>query len=195
MKKRLASLGKFRIMFVLVGVFALTFLVYKTSFSLMSNSLTDNLKVDKITSNYLSFNYADNDGEFYEVNNPRVISDFYGKNFFAKKYDFEVSFPNDAIDSDDVEYKIIIKDMGSKIDNKFIKVYLTDQNNNALDGYENNVPVYTTFNDSLDGKVIYSGKLSKDNLVDKYRLKIWISKAYKGKINGDLAYQISVEKK
>lgn len=175
-------------------VLILIVLVYKTSDILLSNSLNDYLKLNKKTSNYISFNYAGGDiNSLYEVNSPKIYSDFKGKRFVNEYYDFEINVPKEQNDSIKVNYDILLKDLGSDLEDKFIKVYLTDSNNTPLEGFNNTVPVYSAFLNDSDGKIIYSGILDDDN--KKFRLRIWISDIYNKKYNNNLAFQIKVKMK
>lgn len=175
-------------------VLILIVLVYKTSDILLSNSLNDYLKLNKKTSNYISFNYAGGDiNSLYEVNSPKIYSDFKGKRFVSEYYDFEINVPKEQNDSIKVNYDILLKDLGSDLEDKFIKVYLTDSNNTPLEGFNNTVPVYSAFLNDSDGKIIYSGILDDDN--KKFRLRIWISDIYNKRYNNNLAFQIKVKMK
>lgn len=175
-------------------VLILIVLVYKTSDILLSNSLNDYLKLNKKTSNYISFNYAGGDiNSLYEVNSPKIYSDFKGKRFVSEYYDFEINVPKEQNNSIKVNYDILLKDLGSDLEDKFIKVYLTDSNNTPLEGFNNTVPVYSAFLNDSDGKIIYSGILDDDN--KKFRLRIWISDIYNKKYNNNLAFQIKVKMK
>lgn len=172
----------FKLVILSVVVFVLLLLVGSTSYSLLTNSFIDNVKIDKEKSKNLSFNYADVKNVFY-ISDVNKLSDFRGKRQVINYYDFEV-------DVDD-SFEIIINDLGNNIPDNFIKVYLTDQYNRVIDGFEGTVPVYSAFKDSKDGKVIYSGF---DNN-KKYRLRIWVSDKYTGRINGDLIFKIDVRTK
>ena len=175
-------------------VLILIVLVYKTSDILLSNSLNDYLKLNKKTSNYISFNYAGGDiNSLYEINSPKIYSDFKGKRFVSEYYDFEINVPKEQNDSIKVNYDILLKDLGSDLEDKFIKVYLTDSNNTPLEGFNNTVPVYSAFLNDSDGKIIYSGILDDDN--KKFRLRIWISDIYNKRYNNNLAFQIKVKMK
>lgn len=175
-------------------VLILIVLVYKTSDILLSNSLNDYLKLNKKTSNYISFNYAGGDiNSLYEVNSQKIYSDFKGKRFVSEYYDFEINVPKEQNDSIKVNYDILLKDLGSDLEDKFIKVYLTDSNNTPLEGFNNTVPVYSAFLNDSDGKIIYSGILDDDN--KKFRLRIWISDIYNKRYNNNLAFQIKVKMK
>ena len=82
--------------------------------------------------------------------------------------------------------------MSKEIDFSFIKVYLTDQNNKAINGYKDAVPVLSAFSLDNSGKVIYTGSIGKNNLKDKYRLRVWLSKNYKKEVNDIFAYEVKV---
>ena len=179
---------------VTICVLILIVIVYKMSDLLLSNSLDDYFKVDKTTSNYISFNYAGVDvNSVYKIDKPKVYSDFKGKKFVNNYYDFELDNVEENNKINLYDFDIILKDMGNEIDNRYIKVYLTDQNNNPLGGYDKQVPLYSAFLNDIDGKIIYSGKI--DNLNKKFRLRIWISDMYEKKVNNNLAFQITVKVK
>lgn len=186
-------LKKINIFTFTVSVLVLIILVYRTSDLLVSNSLNDYFKLDKKTSSYISFNYAGGDiNSIYEIDNPKIYSDFKGKRFVNDYYDFEIEIPEDKKSSEVVNYDILLKDMGNDIESKFIKVYLTNQNNKVLKGFDKTVPVYSAFLNGIDGKVIYSGIINGNNS-NKFRLRIWISDIYKSKFNSKLAYQVKVK--
>lgn len=172
----------FKLVILSLVVVALLLLVGGTSYSLLTNSFIDNVKVDKEKSKYLSFNYADVENIFY-ISDVNKLSDFRGKRQVINYYDFEVNVEG--------EFELVIKDLGNDIPSNFIKVYLTDQYNRVVDGFEGTAPLYSAFKDSKDGKVIYSG-LDK---YKKYRLRIWVSDKYDGKIKDDLVFQIDVRTK
>lgn len=176
-------------------VLILVVLVYKTSDILLSNSLNDYFKLNKKTSNYISFNYAGGDiNSIYQLDSPKIYSDFKGKKFVNNYYDFSINVPKGKDKTSKINYDILLKDLGNDLEDKFIKVYLTDSNNSALEGFKNTVPVYSAFLNDSDGKIIYSGTLD-NNDDSKFRLRIWISDMYKGKRNKNLAFQIKVKVK
>lgn len=184
------SLVYFLVVFILIGI------VFKTSYSLFSNSVTEQLRVDKTTSNYLSFNYTDKSEHILEVDKPKILGDFRGKHLLKNNYfDFEISIPSEDVKTESVAYEIVVEDLGNEDLEKYVKFYLTDQNNKPYKGFENVVPVYSVFTDVVDGKVIYSGEFSEDCLNYKFRLRIWISNKYKGKISDILAYHIQLKVK
>ena len=177
-----------------VVVFVLAILVCKASYALVTGSVAEHLKIDKTTSNYLSFNYVDENDHMIEVSQPKKMSDFRGKRMFSNNYfDFEVSIPEEYVKGERVTYEIIATDLGNSVDGSFVKFYLTDQNNDVLDGYSDVVPVYSALADTVEGKILYSGEFTKNDLSDKYRLRIWVSKDYDKDIKDILAYHIQVK--
>lgn len=174
-------------------VLFLVFAIYNTSYSLLSNSIVDSIGFNEVTSSYISFNYSSNSKHIVEIDKLKSVTDFRGKRMFGKNYfDFEVVVP-DGYDLDkDISYNIVLSPMSKEIDFSFIKVYLTDQNNKAVKGYERAVPVLSAFSLDNSGKVIYTGTIGKNNLKDKYRLRVWVSKNYKKEVNDIFAFEVKV---
>ena len=177
----------------ILGVFVLICLVYKTSSFIVSSSVIDSFKINKKTSEYLSFNYADTASSIYEIENVRKVSDFVGKRLLNEYFDFEVSIPKDSLTTESVEYEVIVKGINTVIDDENIKIYLSDQNNKSLNGFQNTVPLFTMFDDNGNGKVIYTGSFNKNNLSDKYRLRIWVNSSYYKNIDEKMSFSIQVK--
>ena len=177
----------------ILGVFVLICLVYKTSSFIVSSSVIDSFKINKKTSEYLSFNYADTASSIYEIENVRKVSDFVGKRLLNEYFDFEVSIPKDSLTTENVEYEVIVKGINTVIDDENIKIYLSDQNNKSLNGFQNTVPLFTMFDDNGNGKVIYTGSFNKNNLSDKYRLRIWVNSSYYKNIDEKMSFSIQVK--
>ncbi len=83
-----------------------------------------------------------------------------------------------------IDYQIYLKVKNScenMIDEEYIKLYLTDNSNNPLSGFENNkLPTYSsisTLNDKPDSKLLYTGSINK-NSISKFRLRVWVSDLY-----------------
>ena len=177
----------------ILGVFVLICLVYKTSSFIVSSSVIDSFKINKKTSEYLSFNYADTASSVYEIENVRKVSDFVGKRLLNEYFDFEVSIPKDSLTTESVEYEVIVKGINTVIDDENIKIYLSDQNNKSLKEFQNTVPLFTMFDDNGNGKVIYTGSFNKNNLSDKYRLRIWVNSSYYKNIDEKMSFSIEVK--
>lgn len=176
-----------------VGVVLLVGFVLNMSWSLLTNSIVDKLGFDKETSNFISFNYFDEDSQSIEIEKPRVLSDIRGKKLgFNNYFEFEVVAPKDYELKKNMYYEVVLSPMSDEIDNSFVKVYLTDQDNKPVEGFKEAVPVLSALTDTKDGKVIYTGEFSKNDLNDRYRLRIWVSDKYNKQINSILAYQLHV---
>lgn len=83
-----------------------------------------------------------------------------------------------------IDYQIYLKVKNScenMIDEEYIKLYLTDNSNNPLSGFENNkLPTYSSIsslNDKPDSKLLYTGSINK-NSISKFRLRVWVSDLY-----------------
>ena len=188
MNNKLINRIKFSL--AIMVVLGLVSLVGWSSYALLSNSISEQVKIDKTTSNYLSFNYAKMNEYTVEIVEPKVMSDFFGK-YLLKPFDFEVEVPKEYIKSESVKYEVIVSDLGNLIDEEYIKFYLTDQNDNKVNEREV-VPVYSSLSDTTEGKIIYSGEFNKDSLSKKLRLRIWVSDKYDKDIKGILAYRLQV---
>lgn len=182
----------FKVIFLFSFVLVLVFFVVKTSCSLLSNSVLDSFKIDKKTSNYLSFNYGEGDSNLFKIDSPKKLSDFNGKKQYSS-YEFSVSIPKKYISGNKVDYDVVIQGLGNRIDEKYLKVYLTDDDDNPLVGYKESVPVYLALPATVDGKLLYSGSFSKNDLEDKYKLRIWVNDVYSKEVKEDLVYQISIK--
>ncbi len=119
------------------------------------------------------------------IDNSLPISDTLGKNIEEsdKKQSYNVlSIKNE--NDEDVKYQIfvtMINPEGRHINGNYIKYYLTDENNVALDGFKNNfIPSYSSLlslNDKPESKLLYTGKI-KANSVKKVILRVWVSDSY-----------------
>lgn len=191
MKKRKIA-GMVKILVLGVFVFSLMTLVCETGYTIISTSVAEQVKIDKKTSKYISFNYAENDKNIIKVENPKIMGDFRGRRLREDYFDFEVGIDKKFVKSGSVEYEIVAIPIGNVISEEYIKFYLTDQNNESMVGYKDVVPLFSMFSDDIDGKVIYKGKFNKKNTNDKYRLRIWVSEDYKEKVDSGLTYKVEV---
>ena len=120
------------------------------------------------------------------------MSDEKGKRISDNYFDFSVTSPSSE---GDVSYNVILNGLGNDIDERFVKVYLTDQNNKVFTDFNGFVPIYNAFDDNSNGRVIYTGKITDKNVADKFRLRIWVSDKYKEQLKTDLVYEVIVEVK
>lgn len=186
-RKKMSVMIKF--FSLLIIVFLLVFFVVENGKILLTNSVNEELKVT--ASKYLSFNYV-NDCNIYKVDKENIMSDEDGKRNSDNYFDFTVTVPRS---DESASYDIVINDLGNAIDERFVKVYLTDQDNKVLNNYNSYVPFYNALEDSSDGKVIYTGKITEKSTDKKFRLRIWVSDKYKERLKYDLVYKIIVKVK
>ena len=73
------------------------------------------------------------------------------------------------------------EDKESELDPNYVKIYLTDQDDLAYEGYES-VPTYDDLDDvkgpeEVDGKLLYQDTFFESG-VKKFRLRMWVSEKY-----------------
>jgi hypothetical protein len=170
-QRRKVFLSSIRVVILLLIVgFSSYFLVSK--FILSSN-------INKETAGFISFRNA-MDGTQLILDEVKVLSDKKGMSNRNKSV-VEFDILNDNADGN--SYDIVIIPINNKIDLKYIKYYLVDENNKEV-GYGN---LYIA--EEVDnGRIIHSGVLNKGN--DHYKLKLWISDEYQGKDNIGNSYEV-----
>lgn len=94
-----------------------------------------------------------------------------------------VNFSIKNTSDEDLDYDIyIVKDNSkSTIKNSYVKFYLTDISDTALDGFTNNMlPNYDdllSLSDKPAGKLLYSGTI-RGKTKENYKLRVWLSDTY-----------------
>ncbi len=122
------------------------------------------------------------------IQNKLPVSDTLGKKFNGEGTEdgvqgyLEFSITNN--ENNKVKYEIIAtkqKVDGKEINNHYVKMYLTNIENEPLPGFDlNSVPVYYYFpkaNDRSSGKVLYTGVLQK-NSSETFKLHMWLADNY-----------------
>ena len=174
----------------ILGIMILILLLFSTSYAVFVESANGN-KINSITTGYLSLNYTNNDSNVINLIDALPVSDQIAKfdNTKVKEYEFTIS--KDF--SKEINYNILIEELVSEIDTKYLKIYLTDEYGNILYDYDN-VPVLSSFkNDDLGRKIIYSNKLSTSKKTNK--LRIWVSDEYTKNEPVTFSFKISVSGK
>ena len=119
-----------------------------------------------------------------KITNKLPISDELGKNMNEntdiKSYvTFDVVNDNDC----DLDFDIYLTKKSTKHDIRgdYIKFYLTDENDNPLEGFKKNLlPSYKdlkVLNDKPASKLLYKDSIKK-NSKKSYKLRVWISDSY-----------------
>lgn len=129
----------------------------------------------------------DKDGSIY-IENILPVSDSIGREFTgdntSKNIQGYSEFSIDNTSDYKSKYVIYLKesDKCSKtIDPSYIKLYLTDNKDKAIDGFDTNIiPSFadlSVLDDIPDGKLLYSSDL-KGNSNIKFKLRVWVSDLY-----------------
>ena len=174
----------------ILGIMILILLLFSTSYAVFVES-TEGNKINSITTGYLSLNYTNNDSNVIKLIDVSPISDQVAKfdNNKVKEYEFTISNKFQK----EIKYDILIDELISEIDSKYLKIFLTDEHGNLLYDH-NNIPVLSSFkNDKLGRKIIYSNKLSNAKTI--YKLRIWVSDEYTKKEPVTFSFKISVSGK
>ena len=186
--RRMFSLG----LSVVIVLLLVVFVIY-VSYLIINNIYNDPiLKVNKKTTNYISFLFEDNNDHIIEVKNPKIVNDEIGKLLFGEDvYTLDIKVDEDIDLSKEVEYVVICEALSKNIDDEYVKFYITDKNDKSLVG--GNVPLYSEFNsDGRSGKVIYTGKISKDNLDEQLKIRVWVSDEYKSNDVLGFSYHLDI---
>ena len=138
------------------------------------------------------------------LNSSFPVSDALGKVYKgdaddAKQVLKEFTYKNEY--STDINYQVYLKKNSkcsgnNEIGNEFVNLYLTDSNDNALNGFTNNkLPTYSSLSvidDLPDSKLLYSG-IIKSNSSMKSKLRAWVSDLYSlGNDNKCISFDIYV---
>jgi len=159
-------------------VLILLIVVAGVSYAVWSRSFTG-VKENSLKTGYVSFTYTESETSVISIENAIPMSDEDGKKQKDSNnmFDFNISTKYKGVNN--INYEVYATLMKSTLAPKYVKVYLTDQNNKPLDGYIDKVPTYDLLSDSLieEGKTLYKGSL-KSGDVKSLRLRVWLSSEY-----------------
>ena len=167
-KKQQSLVIPFLVLIILIGGILLT---SKTILNDIKTSISIN-KVQEIT-----FKYTNKNNTIITVSNNK-ISDKEAINS-SNKYKINITGNND--------YQIKIINLSPNIDPKYIKLYLTDKNDNRVSEYTS-YKTLSELENTSNGRVLYSGNSKKNN---KLNLRVWIDKNYKG--NSEFSYKLVIK--
>ena len=150
----------------------------------------------------LEENYVETNNVY--LNSSFPVSDALGKVYKGDADDSkqvlkEFTYKNEY--STDINYQVYLKKNSkcsgkNEIGNEFVNLYLSDSNDNALNGFTNNkLPTYSSLSvidDLPDSKLLYSG-IIKSNSSMKFKLRAWVSDLYSlGNDNKCISFDIYV---
>ena len=179
------------------------FIIFVCTFSILFIFfLKEKKNIKNGTNDYLEIKFESND--ILKINNKLPLSDVLGKSI---KYEdslngnvgfLEFSVINKSAKTRKYNITINKRNVDSKmISDNYIKLYLTDINDNPLKGFSDNK--VTTYNElsysknNVENVVLYSDfaeKLSKND----YRLRVWVSDSYGlSKLEESIILDIGIE--
>lgn len=191
---------KSEVVFGTIGVFILILAVIGISYAIWSKTFLGT-KENSLKTGYVSFNYSEADNSYISLENALPISDIQGKALSDEKnvFDFNISASYKGVSK--IKYDIFAES-GDKntLPEEFVKVYLTDENDNPVEGYEGeNVPLYDdlqnyNYNGKNNYKLLHSGYLTEQDSTKNFRLRIWLSSDFSDGSNQlDFSFKVNVK--
>lgn len=171
----------------ILGILILLVLIFGTSYAVSVKE--SDVKINTLTMGYLSFNFTEGNNNTIDIVNVLGISDSEGINS-SNYYEFSVS--NDYDKS--INYEILLEPIINELDGKYIKFYLTDDDNKVIKGFENRSVTLSELADSeIDSnKVLYKDEL-KAKTSKKFRLRVWLSNEYESNNNVSFSFKADVK--
>lgn len=172
---------KSEVVFGTIGVFILILAVLGISYAIWAKTFLGT-KENSLKTGYVSFSYSEANNSYILLENALPISDKQGKELSGAKnvFDFNVSASYKGVSK--IKYDIFAESVDNNtLPEEFVKVYLTDQNDNPIEGYNgDNVPLYDdlqnyNYNGNNRYKLLHSGYLTEQDSNKGYRLRIWLS--------------------
>lgn len=103
-------------------------------------------------------------------------------------YDFTI---NGSKGDDDIRYEIqIVSTSSNTLDERYVKLYLTDQNNETVVG-----PVALsdlTVSEYNNNRILYSNYITAANQVYNYRLRVWIDSSYDNNTSESIDFKVNL---
>ena len=144
------------------------------------------LKLIKSNNSLKPLNISYNTSNVIKVDNSLPISDKLGKNLsmesLSESNNGFLSFSIKNSNEVEVNYDVFLtKRSNSTIKENYIKLYLTDKEDVAYEGFnKNKIPTYNELlylNDKPSSKLLYSGTIGAKS-VEKLKLRVWVSDSY-----------------
>ncbi len=177
-------LSSLAILILIVAVIGISYAVWSQTFK--------GQKENTITTGKISFSYTESETNNVKIENALPISDDKGKRLNGNTETFDFTVSNDS--TINVKYDVIVTPYKSDMDDSYVKVYLTDQNDVALKPYDGEVPTYSMLKDDQEeenSKVLYSSELTNVKKNEKLRLRVWVSDKFDNKTNPAQSYMFA----
>lgn len=171
-KRKEVYISILAILILLIAVFGISYAVWQQTLP----GTRDN----SVSTGYISFSYTESNTNVISIENAVPTSDDSGKKLVGNKnmFDFSISARYAGVPS--IRYEIYTEPLVQSLDEKYVKVYLTNQNDVPVSGYGVNVPTYNNLEKASEGngKKLYEGNLTKSEKAEKFRLRIWVSSEF-----------------
>ena len=196
MEKELAKKNNIKEMIItILSVLILIVAVFGISYSIWTQTFLGTQE-NSINTGYISFSYTESDTNVIEIHNAVPMADENGKKLNGNKnmFDFTVSAKYTGVSS--IGYEIYATPITQTLDSKYIKVYLTDQNDQPITGFDSVVPTYDQLEDASaeNSKTIYKSSLTESGKSDDYRLRIWVSSDYNmPEVSRSFSFKVNVK--
>lgn len=183
-KNKEVGSNELKLILSVVLVLLLVVSVIGVTYALFTYSKVGNVK-NTITTGSITFNYIETSNGISLVD-AMPISDEIGKKLkYAEQnngyFDFNVSCRIAGTAKIQYEVYSTKEKVSNPIDDQYVKIYLTDgTNDNALSGYDNEVPTYEDLKDALsveNAKQLYFGTFNSTG-TQRFRLRMWVSDKY-----------------
>lgn len=174
-------LSSLAILILITAVIGITYAVWSQTFK--------GQKENTITTGKISFSYVESETNNIKIENALPISDDKGKKLNGNTETFDFTVSNDS--TVNVKYDVFVTPYKNEMDDRYIKVYLTDQNDMALKPYADEVPTYNMLKDYKEeenSKILYSSELTNAKKSEKLRLRVWVSDKFDNKDNPTQSY-------
>ena len=160
------------VLILVIAVFGISYAIWQRTFL--------GTKENSLSTGYISFSYTESNTNVISIDNAVPVSDDTGKRLTGSTnmFDFTISAKYAGLNS--IGYEIYTEPIIEDLDGKYVKVYLTDQNDIPLSGYDVTVPTYSSRDASSlgTGKKLYQGTLTESGKTEKFRLRIWVDSTY-----------------
>lgn len=188
-KRKEVLISILAVLILMVAVFGISYAVWQqTSLGTKENS---------ISTGYVSFSYTESNSNVISINNAVAISDEAGKKLVGNQNSFEFSVSAKYAGLPSIRYEVYTEPLTTTLDGRFLKVYLTNQNDVPVSGYDVTVPTYDSLEVSStgSGKKLYEGTLTESGKIERLRLRVWVSSDFDMPANESYKFSFKVHVK
>lgn len=185
-----------QVLFSSLAIFILVIAVIGISYAVWSRTFRGE-KDNSLTTATVSFSYTEHETNNISLVNALPMSDTNGKKLYGDKEVFDFTVTGNYGKTGEVFYDVYATPYDMTLSDKYVKVYVTDQNDNPVEGYDGDeVPTYNTLEDyeipasaqdtvATKGKLLYSSTLTPKKNSANLRVRVWLSSSYGSSENAE----------